>query len=88
MNPTVDQYGTERWFNEKGQIHRDGGPAETWTDGSKLWYKHSELHREDGPAIEWGDGTNSWYLNNIIYSAAEYLIVMRNKKINELLELI
>lgn len=38
--------------NEKGERHREDGPAVEYADGSKYWYQNGELHREDGPAIE------------------------------------
>jgi hypothetical protein len=33
-----------------GLLHRDGGPAVIWSDGSEAWYQFGEYHREDGPA--------------------------------------
>ena len=60
---TVDDYGTERWYNEQNQLHREGGPAVEYTNGTKHWYINGELHREGGPAIEWANGTKYWYIN-------------------------
>ena len=60
---TVDDYKTIRWYNEKGQYHREGGPAIEYTDGTKLWYINDQLHREDGPAIEYADGRKAWLIN-------------------------
>ena len=51
--------------NEKGQYHREDGPAVEYTDGSKFWYQNGMLHREDGPAIERANGTKKWYKNDI-----------------------
>ena len=44
-----------------GKLHRVGGPAIEWADGTKCWYWHGQFHREDGPAIERADGTKYWY---------------------------
>ena len=51
------------WCHE-GPPHREDGPAEERTDGTKIWYRNGELHREDGPAVEFGNGTKVWYLND------------------------
>ncbi len=58
---TVDDYGTERWYNEQNQFHREGGPAIECANG-KWWYHNDKLHREDGPAVECANG-KWWYSN-------------------------
>lgn len=50
------------WRNEKGQFHREDGPALEYVNGGKGWFINGNLHREDGPAIERDDGTKFWYL--------------------------
>lgn len=60
----VDRHGTRYYHNAAGQLHREGGPAIEYKDGSKSWYRNGELHREDGPAIDHVDGTN-WYVNGL-----------------------
>lgn len=57
----VDEDGTEIWYSD-GKIHREDGPAVTYSSGTKEWWLNDEYHREDGPAIEWTDGTKEWYL--------------------------
>ena len=38
-NLEVDMYGTKRWYNEVGELHRDNGlPAVEFFDGHKVWY--------------------------------------------------
>ena len=59
----VDRYGTRRYYNDAGQLHREDGPAVMWRDGSLEWYHNGLRHREDGPAAEYADGTRLWYLN-------------------------
>ncbi len=55
--------GVKRWFNEKGELHREDGPAIVWPDGTKMWFKNGQRHREDGPAVEYPSGNCGWYLN-------------------------
>ena len=48
-----------RWYVD-GELHRDGGPAVQYTDGSEMWYREGQLHRVDGPAYKCSDGTSYW----------------------------
>ena len=59
----VDTHGTRRYRNVMGQLHRIGGPAIEYTNGSKEWYQYGLRHRIDGPAIEWRNGVRFWYIN-------------------------
>lgn len=43
-----------------GLVHRDGGPAIEYADGTKYWYQHGLQHRVDGPALERPDGSKAW----------------------------
>ena len=58
----VTEYSTE-WYNLKGQLHRENGPAVKWTSGYKAYYINGIKHREDGPAIEYSDGAKYYYIN-------------------------
>ena len=49
----INSFGEIRYFNEKGQLHREAGPAIEWSDGEKEWYVNGILHRIDGPAVEY-----------------------------------
>jgi hypothetical protein len=69
---TVDDYGTERWYNEQNQLHREGGPAVEYTNGDKSWFFNGKHHREGGPAIEWADGTKKWFVNGNELTEAEF----------------
>lgn len=64
--------GDRFWKNEKGQLHRIGGPAIEWNDGTKEWYINGNLHRVDGPAIEISNGYREWFLNGKQYTEEEY----------------
>ena len=54
------------WY-QNGQLHRVGGPAEEWANGSKFWYQNNQLHRLDGPAREWANGDKFWYQNGQLH---------------------
>jgi len=64
-NPQVDEHGTKRWFNEKGELHRDDDkPAAISLDVDKMWFKNGKLHRDrDKPAIEFVNGDKFWFQN-------------------------
>jgi hypothetical protein len=51
-----------RWF-KNNKLHRDGGPAAVYTDGTKHWFQNGKHHRIDGPAIERANGDKFWYQN-------------------------
>jgi hypothetical protein len=71
--PQTDKYGTCRWYNSEGLLHREQGPAVERDDGYREWYLNGLLHREDGPAIEWNDGTRMWFLNDEWLTFEEWL---------------
>jgi hypothetical protein len=61
------------WRNARGELHRVGGPADEWKNGTKGWYVNGKLHREDGPAVEWGGSPQEWArhgLLNMTYGSA------------------
>ncbi len=55
--------GDVEYRNDKGQLHREDGPAVETADGDKYWYRNGKLHREDGPAIVYSNSDKLWYLN-------------------------
>jgi hypothetical protein len=68
----VDEYGTVRYYNALGQMHRVYGPAVEYADGEKVWCQNGLRHRVDGPAIEYPDGTYEWWLNGRRLSQAQW----------------
>lgn len=81
MNLITDVKGTERWYNDKGQLHRLDGPAVVFPFGTKMWLKNGKLHRLDGPAIIYGTGqkplsitctSEEWYINGVRYTEDEF----------------
>ena len=63
----VDRYGTRRYYNSAGELHRDGGPAVEYADGHMEWWRHGQLHRNHGPAAIWWNGTKEWYQNGQLH---------------------
>ena len=61
----VDHWGTRKYYNTAGQLHRENGPAVENPNGDKFWYQNNYIHRTDGPAIEWRDGGRLWYQNGV-----------------------
>ena len=76
----VDKYGTIRYRNSAGQVHRTHGPAIVWQDGTKCWYLDGKLHRSDGPAIVYQNAVESWYLNGTFLSKEQWAQHMRCKR--------
>ena len=72
-----DRVKTVEWRNEKGRLHRGGGPAKIlYRVGDdipyrEMWYKNGRLHRVGGPAkIQYNqDGSYQevWYTNGLPY---------------------
>ena len=52
----VDEYGTRRYYNAAGKLHREDGPAVEYASGSKAWYQNGKRHRDVGPAGEYAGG--------------------------------
>lgn len=59
----IDKY-EQSWY-KNDLLHREDGPAEEWSHGTKVWYFNGKLHRTDGPAIEWINGSKAWYINDL-----------------------
>ena len=64
--------GTRRYYNSKGQLHREEGPAVVFSGGSCEWWQNGVLHRTDGPAVEYADGNKEWWINGVEYTKQEY----------------
>ena len=55
------------YFNHKGEMHREGGPAVVHDNGTKEWYLNGLQHRKDGPAVEYSTGSKVWWLNGKLH---------------------
>jgi len=60
----IDYRKRKLWYRN-GNIHREGGPAVIYLNGTKEWYQNGLRHREGGPAIERADGVKAWYQNGL-----------------------
>ena len=66
MNSTRVEFDYRiEWRDEHGLLHRIGGPALEYSDGTRWWFKHGKLHRIDGPAVEHSDGSVEFWLDGI-----------------------
>jgi hypothetical protein len=57
----VYENGNIKWFNKDNKLHRVGGPAIEYFNGTKAYYIDDILHRVDGPAIESPNGEKEYY---------------------------
>ncbi len=74
----VDSTRIVFYLNNKGQLHRDDGPAVIYPDGSQAWYKNDEYHRENGPAVIGANGNQFWYKNNQLHRNCGPAIILSN----------
>lgn len=61
MKKEVDKNGAICFYNERGLLHREDGPAEESPNGTKIWRQNGLIHRKNGPAIEWANGISEWW---------------------------
>ncbi len=53
-------------------IHREGGPAIIYDDGTKQWLQNGKRHRLNGPAIEYSDGYRTYWIEGKQHSEEKY----------------
>ncbi len=72
----IGKDGRIRYYNDQGELHREGSPAVITPNGSEFWYVNGKLHREDGPAATWVMGDDfkqeGFYLNGEDYDEEEF----------------
>ena len=68
-NSQIDDYGTTRWFNSDGILHREDGPAIEHADGNQYWLVNGILHRDEfeGPAAIHANFRKEWFLRGILH---------------------
>ena len=81
----IDLFGNKFWRNDKGEFHREDGPARELANGRKEWWVNGKLHRIDGPAYEGSNGDKEWYLNGKKYSEADFNEKIAEMKASEIL---
>jgi len=69
--------GKKAWHNKNGELHRIGGPAIEYLDGSAFYYVNGLLHNEEGPAIKYASGSEFYYIKGVQIAEEEF-----NKSIN------
>ena len=71
---TVDEYGTIRYRNKNGDLHREDGPAFESLNGYKEWCINGKWYKENGPARIWSDDAVEYWLNGKWYSKEDLSI--------------
>jgi hypothetical protein len=71
QQPEFNEFGTERWRNEEGKLHRLGGPALKTAAGAEGWFINGKHHRLDGPAVK-SKGFESWCFDGKWFSKEEF----------------
>lgn len=60
--------------NEKGELHREDGPAVIHYNGDTCWYYNGNLHNDNGPAIVHSNVYKGYYHHGTQYSRVGFLI--------------
>ena len=73
----LNEFGDTFYHNERGDLHREDGPAIEYTDGSKEWCINNLFHRIDGPAVEWVGicKLKQYFLMDKLYSYEDWLVI-------------
>jgi len=46
--PIINKYGTQRWYNKAGKLHRENDmPAVIWKAGYKAWYINGKFIKSE-----------------------------------------
>lgn len=85
LTKEIDKYGTIRYKNELGKLHREDGPAIECANGDIYWYLNNKLHREDGPTIEYVSGHKEWYLNGKQITEQEFNNFILRKRLQRII---
>ena len=56
----TNPFGNEFWYKDD-ILHREDGPAVTFSNGDEEWWSYGRLHRLGGPALIYNDGEKYWY---------------------------
>ena len=73
----VDVFGTRKYHNSAGHLHRTDGPAIEYPNGAKFWVQNNLLHRTDGPAVEYFNGELQWWIHGEHMSEAKFKQVVK-----------
>ncbi len=65
--------GATRWYDYRtNKLHRTGGPAVTYANGTLCYFKHGLRHRLDGPAMILQNEIKKWFIAGREYTEAEF----------------
>lgn len=81
-NPKISAFGTKRWYNKSGLLHRIDGPAILFVSGSEIWYKNGKKHRIRGPAVTMHERGGEWWVNGYSITFTEYVSFLNKNGIN------
>ena len=87
VTKTINSLGDICFYNKKGQLHREDGPAYEGSNGTKVWCQNGKRHRLDGPAVEWSDGPKFWWIEGKYYRTEEEWLDARCPSIEEAREM-
>jgi len=62
---SINRYGDIYWRLPNRNLHREGGPAVEYINGTKYWFINGLVHREGAPAIEYGNGRKEWWIHGL-----------------------
>jgi hypothetical protein len=79
--PAIEWNDGDKYWYQKGQLHRLNGPSVESMNGAKIWHQNGLLHRLNGPAYEELNGYKEWYINDEQYSEEEYNEIVSGKNV-------
>jgi len=74
---------SQEWKDERGQLHRDDGPAKITGDGTSYWYQNGQSHRVDGPAVIFSHGSEHWCQHGVLHRDNDLPAVISDDGRNE-----
>jgi hypothetical protein len=74
LTKTRNNLGDIEYRNDKGQLHRRGGPATISHDGFLFYRLEGKLHRTDGPSVITPGGYQAYYLYGKLHRTDGYSI--------------
>ena len=83
----VNEWGCIYFKNEKGDYHKEDGPAVEYPNGYKAWFINGERHREDGPARITSEGILQYWLNDRMFIKEDWEVEVAKLKLKRIKEL-
>jgi hypothetical protein len=67
-----------RYYDRRGNLHREEGPAIYWLGGATEWCHNGEPHRIGGPAVERPNGQKEWWQKGKLHRIDGPAVVLAN----------